>query len=261
MVDFAGIINGINQFTQTIGAVQGAAQVMMPAVQSVEYAVNQVAGVFTGDQYQPYPYPTYPVYPPMPVGLLPEGKVGIVGSMLAGGVAGGITGKGIGEAIKAMQAGTGNFKGVGLGALKAGGIGAAVTGVISAAKNINLVNKGMQSSADAGGNIAADTIGGLLAGATGGLAAGAASMALANAIPGGGLALTIGTVVAGALGATGAHLAYNATGIRDGIASSLRGVFGGNSNQYGQQPYGQQPYGQPYGQQPYGGYPPNYGYR
>lgn len=250
MVDFAGIINGINQFTQTVGAVQGAAEVMMPAVQQVGSAFNQVASVFTGDTYQPYAYPTYPVYPAMPIAPLQDGKVGIVGSMLAGGIAGGITGKGIGESIKAMQGGTGSFKAVGMGALKAGGIGAAVTGVISAAKNMSLASKGMQSSADAGGNIAADTIGGLLSGASGGLAAGAASMALANAIPGGGLAVTIGTVVAGALGATGAHLLYNATGIRDGLASSLRGMFGGNTNQYQQ----------PYGQQPYAGYPPNYGY-
>ena len=253
MVDIAGFINGLNQFTQTVGAIQGAAEVMMPAVNAVGHSVNQIAGVFTGDTYQPNPYPVYPVYPPMPIGSLQEGKVGIVGSMLAGGTAGAITGKGIGEAIKAMQAGTGSFKAVGMGALKAGGIGAAVTGVISAAKNMSLTSKGMQSSADAGGNIAADTIGGLLSGATGGLAAGAASMALANAIPGGGLALTIGTVVAGALGATGAHLAYNATGLRDGIANKLRGLFGGSSG-YQQPGYGYPP------QQGYGYPPQQYGY-
>lgn len=254
MVDIAGFINGLNQFTQTIGAVQGAAEVMMPAVAAVDQAVNQVASVFTGDSYNPYPYPTYPVYPPMPVGLLQDGKVGMIGNMLAGGIAGGVTGKGIGESMKAMQSG-GGFKAVGMGALKAGGIGAAVTGVISAAKNMSLVSKGMQTSSDAAGNIGADTIGGLLAGAGGGLAAGAASMALANAIPGGGLALTIGTAVAGALGATGVHLAYSATGIRDGIANGIRSMFGGNT----QQNYG---YQQPYGQQPaYGYQQPAYGYR
>lgn len=250
-MDIAGFINGLNQFTQTVGAIQGAAEVMMPAVQAVGGAVNQVAGVFTGDTYQPNPYPVYPVYPPMPIGNLQEGKVGLVGSMLAGGIAGGVTGKGIGEAIKAMQDGSGSFKGVGIGALKAGGIGAAVTGVISAAKNMSLTSKGLQTSSDAAGNIAADTIGGLLSGATGGLAAGAATLALAKMVPGGGLALTIGTAVAGALGSTVAHLGYNATGLRDGISNTIRGMFGGNTANY-QNPYGYQ--------QPGYGYPPNYGY-
>lgn len=253
-MDIAGFVNGLNQFTQTMGAIQGAAEVMLPAVNAVGGAVNQVASVFTGDTYQPYPYPTYPVYPPMPVGLLQEGKVGIVGSMLAGGTAGALTHKGMAEAIKGIKAGApGAGKALGMGALKAGGIGAAVTGVISAAKNMNLVSKGMQSGADAAGNITADTVGGLLSGATGGLAAGAASMALSNAIPGGGLMLTIGTAVAGALGATGAHLAYNATGLRDGVANMVRGVFGGGSNQYQQPGYGYQQPGYGY-QQPYYGY-------
>lgn len=253
-MDIAGFVNGLNQFTQTMGAIQGAAEVMLPAVNAVGGAVNQVASVFTGDTYQPYPYPTYPVYPPMPVGLLQEGKVGIVGSMLAGGTAGALTHKSMAEAIKGIKAGApGAGKALGMGALKAGGIGAAVTGVISAAKNMNLVSKGMQSGADAAGNITADTVGGLLSGATGGLAAGAASMALSNAIPGGGLMLTIGTAVAGALGATGAHLAYNATGLRDGVANMVRGVFGGGSNQYQQPGYGYQQPGYGY-QQPYYGY-------
>jgi len=252
MADIAGFINGINQFTQTMGVVMGAAEAITPAFYAVDQAVNQVASVFTGDQYYPA-YPTYPVYPPHPVGSLNEGKAGLVSHMLAGGVGGAMTHKSTAEAFKSIKAGTpGGVKALGLSSLKAGGIGAAITGVVSAAKNMSLVSKGMQTSGDAAGNITADTVGGLLAGVGGGLAAGAASMALSSMVPGGGLALTIGTAVAGALGATGVHLAYSGSGLRDGLANAARSMFGG-SNQY------QNPYGGGY-QQPYAGYPPNYGY-
>ncbi len=262
-MDIAGAINGFTKFTETMGAVMGAAEAITPAIYAVDGAINQVASVFTGDQYNPYPYPAYPVYPPMPVGMLNEGKVGIIGSMLAGGAAGALTHKGTSEAIKSIKAGAGSagYKALGMSALKAGGIGAAVTGVISAAKNMSLVSKGMQTGSDAAGQISADTVGGLLAGATGGLAAGAASMALSGAVPGGGLMLTIGTAVAGALGATGAHLAYNATGLRDGVANMVRGMVGGNTNNQYQQPgYGQQQPGYGYQQPNYGYQQPNYGY-
>lgn len=256
MADIAGFINKINDFTQTMGVVMGAAEAITPAFHAVDQAVNQVASVFTGDQYYPNPYPMYPVYPAHPVGSLNEGKAGLISHMLAGGAAGAVTHKSTADAIRSIKAGTpGGVKALGMSSLKAGGIGAAITGVVSAAKNMSLVSKGMQSSADAAGNITADTVGGLLAGVGGGLAAGAASMALSSMVPGGGLALTIGTAVAGALGATGAHLAYSGSGLRDGLANAARGLFGGNS-QY-QQPYGQpygNPYGQPYGQQPYYGY-------
>ncbi len=247
----AGFINGLNQVTQTVGAIQGAADALAPAVYAVDGAINQVASVFTGDQYTPYnPYPAYPVYPPMPVGSLEDGKVGIIGNMLAGGVAGAMTHQSASEAIKTIKAGqTGaGFKALGMSSLKAGGIGAAVTGVISAAKNISLVSKGMQTSADAGGNIAADTVGGLLAGATGGIAAGAAGLALSG-MGAAGIGLTIGAAVAGAVGATGASLLYQMSGARDGLANSLRSMFGGGSSNYG--------YNQGYNQ---GGYNYNQGY-
>jgi hypothetical protein len=240
----AGFINNLNQFTQTIGAVQGAAEALAPAVYAVDHSINQIASVFTGDQYTPYnPYPAYPVYPPMPVGFMEEGKVGIIGNMLAGGAAGAMTHQQTTEAIKTIKAGqTGaGFKALGMSSLKAGGIGAAVTGVISAAKNVSLVSKGMQTGADAGGNITADTVGGLLAGATGGLAAGAAGMALSS-MGAAGVGLTIGAAVAGAVGATGASLLYKMTGMRDGLANSVRSMFGGGANNY---------------YPPHNGYPPN----
>lgn len=255
MGNIAGFINDINKFTNTLGTVMGAAEAMTPAIYAVSGAVNQVASVFTEDQYyNPYPqYPTYPTYPPSPIASLEEGKVGVIGNMFAGALAGGITHKETADAIGAIKSGAG-MKALGMSTLKAGGIGAAVTGVISAAKNISLVSKGMQTSADAAGNIGADTVGGLLVGATGGLAAGAASMALAKAVPGGGLMLTIGAAVAGAVGGTGAGLAYNMSGLRDGLANGIRSMFGGGNNQnYGYGNPAGYNYQQPY-QQPYYGY-------
>jgi len=254
MADIAGIINSINDFTQTMGVVQGAVEAFTPAIYAVDSAVSQVASVFTEDQYY-NPYPVYPVYPPSPVGMLDQGKVGLITSMLSGATAGALTHKAAAEGIRGIKAGTpGAGKALGMTSLKAGGIGAAVSGIVSAAKNMSLVSQGMQTSADAAGNISADTIGGLLAGATGGIAAGAASMALSSAIPGGGLMLTIGTAVAGAIGASGAHLAYHGTGIRDGIANAIKGAFGGGSNNYYPNPGYQQGYQQPGYQQPYYGY-------
>lgn len=249
----AKFINNLNQFTQTVGAVQGAAEALAPAIYAVDHTVNQIASVFTGDQYTPYPYPVYPVYPPMPVGFMEEGKVGIVGNMLAGGVAGAMTHQQTADAIKTIKAGQmgAGFKALGMSSLKAGGIGAAVTGVISAAKNISLVSKGMQTGADAGGNIAADTVGGLLAGATGGLAAGAAGMALSG-MGAAGIGLTIGAAVAGAVGATGASLLYKMSGMRDGVANAVRNMFGGGANQY-YPPNGYYPSYSDYN-------PPTYGY-
>lgn len=224
-----GLINGLTKFTQTVAAVQGAADVLAPAIQTVDRSLTQVAQVFTGDTYNPYPmYPVYPVYPPMPIGSPEQGKVGMVGKILSGGMAGGVTYQQTGEALKAIKAGqTGpGFKTLGFSMLKAGGIGAGVSGVISIAKNLSLVSKGMQTNADAGGNIAADTVGGLLAGATGGLTAGAAGLAL-SAMGVAGLPLTIGAVAAGALGAVGADMLFQTTGARDNFAMSIRRSLGG----------------------------------
>ena len=58
MTDIAGIINGINQFTTTMGTVMGAAEALTPAIYAVDGAINQVASVFTEDQYY-NPYPQY----------------------------------------------------------------------------------------------------------------------------------------------------------------------------------------------------------
>lgn len=262
MTDIAGFINGLNQFTQTVGAVQGAMETLSPAVSAVDQSINQIAAVFTEDQYYPPVYPTYPAYPPMPIVSLEEGKVGMIGKMMAGAVSGAATHRSAADAIQTLKNGHmgQGFKQLGLSSLKAGGIGAAVTGVMSAAKNISLVNQGMQTSSDATGNIAADTIGGLLAGAGAGVGAGAASLALSG-MGVAGLGVTIGAAVAGAVGAAGVGALYDATA-RDSISNGIRSMMGGNDyGQYAQNYQDPYAYGDPYAHQQ--GYAPQaqyYGY-
>lgn len=239
-----GFVNNVNQFTQSVGAIQGAMDTAVPALYAVENSVNQIASVFTGDTYNPYPQP-YP--PPMPMPIDPgRGKIGMIGSILSGGVAGIMTHKQTAEAYKTFKtvgAGAG-MKALGLSSLKAGGIGAAVSGVASAAKNLMMSSRGEQTGKQAGANIAADTVGGLLAGASGGLAAGAASLALGSA---GGILGTIGIVAAGALGAVGANLLYEKTGVRDKLYNAISGTPAGYGYGYQQPAYGYQQPGYGYG--------------
>ena len=63
MGNIQGFVNGVNTFQQNVGAVQGAAEAMMPAIDAVGQAANQIASVFTGDTYQTQPAPYYPPAP------------------------------------------------------------------------------------------------------------------------------------------------------------------------------------------------------
>ena len=229
------IVNGVNQFTYTAGAVQGAAEQMVPAAYAVENSINQVASVFTGDTYQstqPYPQQSYPLSNTSSI------KIGRVGSILSGAAAGGITHTQGANALRSFRTEgiVSGLKNTAMVGLKAGAIGAGISGLVSGVKNMAAVSRGEITKADAGGNIAADTIGGLLAGSTGGLSAGVASLALSS-FGLAGIPLTIGAAVAGAAGAVGANILYENTGARDSIAGSLRETFGGSpapqGNAYG----------------------------
>lgn len=230
-----GFINNVNSFQQNLGAVQGAADAIVPAVYAVDNAVNQVASVFTGDTYQTGPY-----YPPVaPVSLTGGPKAGLIGSMLAGGVVGGVMGGRTADALRAFKTeGIGaGMKQLGSASLKSGLMGAGLMGAVSGIKNFAAASRGEITHAQAGGNVAADTIGGLLAGTGGGLTSGMVSMFL----PAGGLVATIGAAVAGAVGATGVNLLYDGSGARDSLASKLSGAFGGTpapQTYYPQQSYG-----------------------
>ncbi len=222
-----GAVNTMNTWQQNLGAVQGAAETMIPAIDAVGHAANQIASVFTDDTYQQQPAPYYPA--PMPA-TLGGPKAGLVGSLLAGGAAGAITHQQTADALR-------SFKGQGIGAglrnlgaasLKSGLIGGGVMGVVSGVKNFAAASRGEISNAAAGGNVAADTVGGILAGTGGGLTAGAVSMLL----PGGNLISTVGAAAAGALGATGVNILFDGSGLRDKVATGVSNALGGTNNNY-----------------------------
>lgn len=221
------VVNTLNHATYTMGAVQGAAETMGSAVYAVDSAVQQVAGVFTGDTYQPAPY-----YPVAPVSTLGGPKAGLVGALLTGGIVGAVNGQNTANALRTFRSegfGAG-LKSLGKASLKSGLIGAGVMGAVSGIKNFAAASRGEITHAQAGGNVAADTVGGILAGTGGGLTAGAVSLLL----PGSGLLSTIGSAVAGAVGATGLNFLYDGSGLRDKVASGISGALGGNNTQYTQ---------------------------
>src|ERR1043166_6747881 len=98
MTDFAGIINGINQVTQTVGAVNGMVNVMAPALQNVNMAVNNVAGTFGYGQDIYGPRPGY--YPQQGIpanGVLStddqSSPIGTIGNALGGAGIGALMGR------------------------------------------------------------------------------------------------------------------------------------------------------------------------
>jgi hypothetical protein len=231
-----GMVNSFNQFTYTAAAVQGAAETMVPAVNAVGGAINQVAGVFTGDTYQqtqPYPPPVYPV-------STSGSGFNLISSILAGGITGGMTHNQTADALKSFKSqGMGaGFKNLGMATLKSAGIGALVSGLVSGVQNGAAAARGEMSKADAGGNVAADTVGGILAGAGAGIGAGIGSLAL-RSFGVAGLPLTVAAVAVGALGSVGVNHLFNSSGLRDNIAGTMRKAFGGTdpaTQMYYQQP-------------------------
>ena len=233
------VINQMNQFTHTAGVVQGAAEAMVPAVYAVDNAAHQVAGVFTGaDNYQPSTYT-------QSMGLPPAGpQVGLVGSLLSGGITGAVMHRSVADALRSFKDGIGSgLKNTTLSGLKSGLIGAGVMGAVSGVRNFAAASRGEITQAEATGNVAADTVGGILAGTGAGFSAGAAHMLLSKMLPGGGLITTIGAVVAGAAGATGANLLYQNSQLRNGIASGVRDAVGGTASTQAYSPAPQAYYG------------------
>ena len=243
MTDFAGIINGINQATQMVGAVNGAINVMAPAFQSVEMAVNNVAGVvnpgYRQDMYAPPPGYYPPQYGAVPATLssVPDESsiMGTVSSALGGAAVGALQGTKIANAIRPPKVDPGTEgissklspagKTILTSGLKAGGIGAAIGGVFSGIENLMKLSKNEITGAEATGNIIADSsvgfftgIGGVAAGGLGAMAMGAMGMA--------GLPVTIGAAAVGLVGAVGMDFLLRKTGIRQAISDGIRSVFG-----------------------------------
>lgn len=255
--DFGSIINGINQATQVVGAVNGAVNVMAPALQNVNMAVNQVAGNVNGligyrqDAYaQPpmgyYPPNGMPAAMPMPQGVPDESSVmGTVGNAIAGGGIGAIMGKNLSLNLKpqlptsptvpttpgsatteALPSLSPNAKSMMMTGLKAGGIGAAVGGVFSGIENMTKLSRSEITGAEATGNIVADTTVGFFSG-MGGLAGGTLGSMAVRAMTSGSIPLAIGGAVAGAIGSTAIDMLLRKTGVRQTIADGVRSMVAG----------------------------------
>lgn len=257
--DFGSIINGINQATQVVGAVNGAVNVMAPALQNVNMAVNQVAGNVNGligyrqDAYaQPpmgyYPPNGMPAAMPIPQGVPDESSVmGTVGNALAGGGIGAIMGKnlaldlrgqlptvpsnpttppGTPATIEALPSLSPNAKSMMMTGLKAGGIGAAIGGVFSGVENMTKLSRNEITGAEATGNIVADTTVGFFSG-MGGLAGGTLGSMAVRAMTSGSIPMAIGGAVAGAIGSTAIDMLLRKTGVRQTIADGVRSMVAG----------------------------------
>ncbi|MFN8577919.1 MAG: hypothetical protein U0354_13795 [Candidatus Sericytochromatia bacterium] len=244
-IDFGSIINGINQATQFVGAVNGAVNVMAPALQQVDAAVQNMAGTFSSPDMmygQPNQYyggvpATMPM--PAPQSSPPDesSAFGTIGNAVAGGAIGATLSKGlIKPKVDASEVSTEglknikipqNVKSIGMTALKAGGIGAAVGGVVSGVENFMKLSRNEITGAEATGNITADTTVGFFSG-MGGLAAGAGGSLLARAagIGAGSLPMTIIAATAGLVGSVGVDLLMRKTGVRQSIADGVRGMVG-----------------------------------
>lgn len=253
-IDFGQVINGINQATQFVGAVNGAVNVLAPALQNVNGAINNMAGTFAspdamygapqnyyGGVPATMPMPPYQQPYPQPASSDSSSVIGTIGNALGGaGIgamlstklvkgkppvdAGDVATEGLKLNLKVPQ----NVKSIGMTALKAGGIGAAVGGVVSGVENIMKMNRNEITGAEAAGNITADTTVGFFSG-MGGLAAGAGGSMLGRAmgLASGSLPMTIVAATAGLVGAVGVDMLMKGTGIRQSISDGVRNLVGG----------------------------------
>lgn len=242
MTDFSSIINGINQATQVIGAVNGAVSVLAPTLQTVEGAVNNIANTINpGYNYDYMQQPQMNYYPPgyIPPNVMPQeftstndSPIGTIGAAVSGGVVGALQGKRLAETIKAPSkiedpalstkiGSTG--KTIVTTGLKAGGIGAAINGLFSGVQNIMRMNKNEISGSEAAGNIVADTTVGFFTG-VGGLATGSMAAMAMGAMGLGSLPVTIGAAALGLAGAVGVDFLFKKTGLKQSIANGVRNM-------------------------------------
>lgn len=252
MTDFNSILNGITQATQFVGAVNGAVNVLAPALQGVEASINNMAGNFNPNQgYRPDAYGSPPggYYGGVPATMpMPQNQsysnpsepsiMGTIGNALGGAGIGAmlstkLVNKPAGNAGDVSTEGLkikipGNIKSIGMTTLKAGGIGAAVGGVFSGVENMMKLSKNEITGAEATGNIVADTSVGFFTG-MGALGAGAGGSLLMRAagFSMGSLPMTIAAAAAGLVGAVGVDMLFKKTGIRQSIADGVRNLVGG----------------------------------
>jgi hypothetical protein len=152
-------------------------------------------------------------------------RIGNVGELLVGGITGYANHAPIADALAKLKTdgfkNLADYKALGQASLKAGALSAGITAGVSAFQNIVAAAQGKIDGKDAVSNVTTDTVGGLLAGTTAGLGAGAASLAL-RSLGAGGLVLSIGASVAGALGGLAGNRLYDATGLRQRVFNSAQ---------------------------------------
>lgn len=248
MTDLNGIINGINQFTQVVGAVNGAVNTLAPALQSMEGAVNNVAGSVNGAMgYPPAGYPAdayaqqanYSQQGQVPATMQATSTtsmgMGSVGSAIAGGINGGFLGVKTATTIKSPSFDpqiegisskmnlSPTAKTVAGNTAKAAGIGAVFSGLFSGVENFMKLSRGEITGSEATGHIVADTTVGLFAGASGFATGTMGAMALGGI---GGVPGIIGAAVAGVVGGVGMDFLLRKVGLRDAISNGVRKILG-----------------------------------
>ena len=252
MTDLGSIINGINQATQVVGAVNGAVNVLAPALQSIDGAINNVAGSVNGamgyppngyrqDMYAPPAY--YQNQGQVPVNMQSPSTgdgtgLATFSSALSGAGVGAllstktaasikspsvntqISTESIGDKIRNLSPGSQTaIKNAG----KSAGIGAVVGGLFSGVQNFMKLSRGEITGAEATGHIVADTTVGAFAGVTGFATGTMGAMALGGI---GGVPGIIGAAVAGLVGGVGMDFLMRKTGIRDAISNGVRSILG-----------------------------------
>lgn len=243
MTDLNGIINGITQVTQVIGAVNGAVNTLAPALQSMDASLKNVAGTFGGNPagYPADAYAQQPNYPQQ--GQVPATMqatstsmgMGSVGSAIAGGINGGFLGVKTATTIKSQSFDpqiegisskmnlSPTAKTVAGNTAKAAGIGAVFSGLFSGVENFMKLSRGEITGSEATGHIVADTTVGLFAGASGFATGTMGAMALGGI---GGVPGIIGAAVAGVVGGVGMDFLLRKVGLRDAISNGVRKILG-----------------------------------
>ncbi len=264
MSGFADILGGITKATEMVGAFNGAVNVLAPALQNVNMAVNNVAGVvnpgYNQDMYYGpppgyYPPPNQMMPQPMPLGTDTSSPIGSIGNAIAGGVIGGLMGKNLANTIRPPKPPVAPTPPA---PTPAPGGTTVAPSEIAATENISakLSPNGksiMMSGLKAGGIGAA--VGGLFSGVSnfmkmsrneitggeatgnivadttvgffsgiGGLATGTAAAMIMGGMGMASLPVTIGAAALGLVGAVATDFLFKKTGIRQSLADGVRNM-------------------------------------
>jgi hypothetical protein len=111
------------------------------------------------------------------------------------------------------------FKSLGTASFKAGMIGASLSAAYASIHHFGAARRGQISQQTATSRVITDSVGGFGAGAASGLGTGMATVAF-RSLGVAGIPLSLGSATLGAISGLGATLAYEASGLRQHVASS-----------------------------------------